>query len=559
MPNAPQLSRRRSVRPPKALTPQPTPSQHPAVLATDVEISWLPEIGNSVLPRLWDDSRRSSYVHVPRATSTSLPPVATSKISQLTQRLNDSVARTLLSRAAQGNHGDTDDDGTESEDGSALYLTEPAQPRSTVRSTTVVAQATPHPVRRTPAPLGPPLCASVPTASRQITSNMREPLQQSTRVADDGDELHAYLATANPRSYVSQRIGLLRKDAAMYKRFDDTVATMQRERATRSHGGKSFIKHNVAAVRGATKESVRRERRAKADEHAARVVDAQRRHEVVLGDFVERAERDSSDRRDQRHAKYAEAWFPIAALAARTHFMGMLKIHRDEKLRLQRWGQAAVVIQRHYRMHMQGRVPMTCLRGFLVRARFLKRVLTRVRVRLRHTYTDRLCGVFKQVHGDMRNIMALIAMRRFIRRAKVLQRRWRARVATRVAGHALRVKQWDRVAGLRIVDLNAVIQRAKASDVSPQLRDDAARAHQEQQDLRNMDTAIRDRLLRDCYAEYEAKHLEELALHTAAVVEIRRRNPRAKELPPRPRLAQPLPDGSINGLIKAALREMRAM
>ena len=431
---------------------------------------------------------------------------------------------------------------------------------------------------------GPPRCASMSTASsRQGGSPLRK---QSNSPGGSGknmltfdvpasfDEgaagaLSAYLGKPLDRTvhggYIGDRIEKLRTNEAMLESFAvfvDSALEQKRAVLRQQHlDGKTvdFVTKNAKQdLKDLSKESVSRKRHDDLERHDERVQKALATHADLLGAFIAKAETDAEERRAARRERYQALWLPIAAFAARSHCLAASLENEHGRIRINHWTAAALKIQRRYRLYLLGRPPVTFARGFVVRARFLRKVLnTRVRPRLRHRYVDRLVATLKTVHRDYKTLSIFMAMKHFARKVLLSQRQWRRRACRRAAGRHMRRLQWEAACAERITDLTLSMKRGRLVGAAPIDIADGDKAAKQLKVLKELTTAARDAILDDAFSAIRHQYEKDLAEYLRVATAPRHRlAPPLAALPPK--FTQLLPHMDMPMLVNQAFREAQA-
>jgi hypothetical protein len=211
-----------------------------------------------------------------------------------------------------------------------------------------------------------------------------------------------------------------------------------------------------------------------------------------------------------RHFRWELAWLPLVAFAATANVFVTAKADRDATQLAVRRRQAAVALQRWFRLIRAGAKPPSGVRAFNVRVHFLRRALTRTRVKLRHQYANATRSFLVTVHDKFANVAMIMALRRFNTRLKICQRLIKGRQQRRRLEVELRRLQFDRVVALRMVDLKIAAERPPADATA---RRDVEAAEAERAKLGAMPARVRDDMLLEHTVDYYAQWAEEAALY----------------------------------------------
>ena len=354
--------------------------------------------------------------------------------------------------------------------------------------------------------------------------------------------------------YISERLDHLRKDAAAYHEFDAEVKDFVRAR--REAISDVAIKRNIRNVMGASQADLKARQEEAAQHEKERQSAA--RHRTELATFLrdELADSDLTDadrRRQSRHEKRAVAWLPILALAPRLARFAAAKEKHDADVRHARYSRAAIVIQRRFRLWRRAGIgELSPVRAFLVRARFLRRVLTRVRVKLREMQVERICNFVNKIHYEFQNVAALLGIKRYFRRIRAIQRHFRTRSERRRCELMARREQWRRWITRRDSDLRTITQVA-TNDT------DAQTAAHERHKISLVTDEIRDKGL----SAYQRRYLQQfeadcLAYKQAVEKQKERRAQRGgappEPLPEKPRYVAVIPSEVLASLVREAIR-----
>jgi hypothetical protein len=303
--------------------------------------------------------------------------------------------------------------------------------------------------------------------------------------------------------------------------FRDVVGTavaVDLKRRQAGDGGKSIVRQNVRAIVDASPVRRRQALDDKKHRHDDRVLRALQRHQRIVDDFVETAALDGERRKEARHAKLQEAWIPFASLAARTHFLGSaVEAFRERKAAALR-NSAAILIQRRARIFLSGRPAVTPLRAFLIRARFLKRVLTRIRARLRVGQAALVRSFIKKIAAEHALMPVFFAIRRYANQIACIQRHARSVLARRRAGAALRAAQWERSKHDIVEDYKLVAKRGGLEGATPAMQQDGERAAKELAVLEALPVTKRDQILDNYFTSYRRKYTAAACGYRTAVL-----------------------------------------
>jgi hypothetical protein len=337
-----------------------------------------------------------------------------------------------------------------------------------------------------------------PAAIERVTAG----LQCGTRRSNDG--------------YLAHRLRQLRLDPVLRDEFMSLVSAAGAEerllRAAENKAGerRDFVTENVAQfeIPREARDDTARQRH---NGQLTRRREAKEAHVRFEEEFKMLAASDADNRRQARRLKLQLAWFPFAAFSARTHVLATAVMARRAAVQLAKETKAALVVQRRMRLLIRGRAPVTPLRAILIRARFLRRVLTRVRVRLRGKQVTRIAATLRKIHHDYRTLPLFFAMRFFLKRVLLCQRFYRRRQARRLAGRVMRGLQWDRGTQIVIDELRMTAARARFAGATPTDVADGEAATRGLATLATLTTERRDDMLDGYMRGYSKRFNAELA------------------------------------------------
>ncbi len=149
---------------------------------------------------------------------------------------------------------------------------------------------------------------------------------------------------------------------------------------------------------------------------------------------------------------------------------------------------------------------MSAVTAFCIRARFLRRALTKIRLRLRDTYVVRVLHVLKLMNFNCR---CLSAFRSFGKRVRFCQRYWRQKLQMRALQHSLRDSQFQRQCRIRAFDLGLLFEKLK-KDAGDSETTQVQNCRLEIYALENIPEAVRERYLTEYMRDYEVLYAQAL-------------------------------------------------
>lgn len=353
------------------------------------------------------------------------------------------------------------------------------------------------------------------------------------------------------RGYIAKKIHQLRASPTAWKEFDQSVQEIRAE----MHVANDIVHRNVHSVMDWEPESVRRRRKQQSLESKERSHSVLDRRDAIEEAFVATIVT-VEKRRELRHHLQAVAWMPHVYLALAA--AALLAAHRtDHQKRVNAlWSVAVVALERAWLRHKRGIRKLNPIQAFIIRARFLRRCLTRIRYRMLRRFTDRVVHVLRKADFNTRLLMAFRAFHHRVVQGQML---WRQRAEIKRLQQALRCRQWSRYISVRKLDLHILIEKLERESVEygrtlPQL--EISKLEKQAIDSR-FDDALRDRVLEEARADYKVSFVDDVRKYEAVLKQsvgsrgIQQRN---RLRPPHQRVL--LPKNLLEGLIRQTAREI---
>lgn len=353
-----------------------------------------------------------------------------------------------------------------------------------------------------------------------------------------------------PMSYTEKRMYDIRMDPQKWFELKERVALLTEEKK----------KHESHAI-------IARNRNLAASVSPARKRDALLSRKESLGRKIEEAREKRTEMEQERlsqiltheqktklrHEKQAESLIVFAALGARLNsLVRALSSHRSQR-HLRAAAHAVMVIQRAVRKHVLHSTQMTSVQAFLVRARYLRRFVTRCKVKIfRPKYVDIVKNFLQSVRFETRILMAFRKLHDRVVRAQRIVRLWQSekRFMTEI-----RTVQWTKAVAKRSKDF--ALMSTKGSSIERDL------ASKELDDLRNISDNLRAKVIENYRQETRSVFLEHMRIFMDARREIQRAADARtaallrKQMPKKPKIRILIPTEQIERMIRNASRHVR--
>jgi hypothetical protein len=358
-----------------------------------------------------------------------------------------------------------------------------------------------------------------------------------------------------PNAYVDRRIYDIRLDPQQWFELKERVHAFKEEKRdqslNRSNGEQSILQRNKLQAYRLTPLAKRQETNMRKEVYATRLEEAKIRrkeHEDAKLNPVTH-----SQRQEERHAKQALQWILLVMWGSRTGRLCDVIARRHKESFHAKKDRSIALIQRVVRERLLNNRHMSHVKAFIVRARVLRRLLTRVRVTvIRPRYVDIVRQFLQKVSFANR---VFVAFRQFavrVKNAQRLIRRWRKEKET---VRELRLLQWNRCAERRWNDMT--LMAAKGSSVERDI------ANRELEDLRSITEAHKLERLERYRRESKAQFDEAMSRYWQARKEVENA-PNARvaavlrqSLSRVPAIRILIPTEEVERLVRNSIREVR--
>lgn len=259
-----------------------------------------------------------------------------------------------------------------------------------------------------------------------------------------------------PKSQIAQKVFELRADPSKWYTFSDEVSQQKKERIKDSLAAGSFIQVNKEKIESFSPARRLPMLQSQAEARETRMVAASdKRHELQEEKLLSIEEK--AQQRLDRIKKRLTLWMTLSVLGrCGTKLNEALERSRSERHLLAQ-KHAVCVFEGLWRRR---KIQMSPARAYVVRARFLRRCLTKFRAKImQNRYADRCLNLLRNITFSTR---ILVAFSHFHGRVVKAQRLWRGRAAMKILQDELRRMQWTDTAQRRAADIVMHISKMRA-------------------------------------------------------------------------------------------------